>query len=175
MSKIYSEDFKKTAVDMVEQIGVQKTSLALEVPKEFLYDWERSKKIKDCREYTRKDIINAEELTDEQVQKMVAPLRWLGKDEEYEGEYPYSIGMNEDMFSFLENGHNWSSLVEAFIDNVMPELKDELLDDCEFSAFFVYAKTRTALIRFALQFKDLYANTILFHNIFPVIMYIGKK
>lgn len=70
---------------------------------------------------------------------------------------------------FKGNGYDWGSLAQVFLNEKMPELKDEIYLDLEAEMFSAYSQNVMALQKFALGFRAMCDDDEMMSNLFSQV------
>ena len=107
----------------------------------------------------------------EEFKKKIEPFFWV----EHEGSVSlcHSVGgFKDEVFEsraeegFEGGGYDWGSLAQVFLDEKMPELKNEIQFDPEGSMFCAYSKNTEALQKFALGFRAMCDDDVVMNDLF---------
>ncbi|MDR2105271.1 MAG: immunity 51 family protein [Deferribacteraceae bacterium] len=82
------------------------------------------------------------------------------------GSYKTELFDSRSDEGFEGNGYDWGSLALVFLNEKTPELKDAIKFDPEGGMFCAYSADRSALERFAVEFKDACENDLLIKELF---------
>ncbi|MDR0524337.1 MAG: immunity 51 family protein [Spirochaetaceae bacterium] len=82
------------------------------------------------------------------------------------GSYKNEIFETRSSEGFEGNGYNWEALASVFLNEKMPELKEDIHFDPEASMFCAYSKNKRAMEKFALGFKEACENDVLIKDLF---------
>jgi hypothetical protein len=104
-------------------------------------------------------------------QKNLSPFFWV----EHEGSVSLCLnidGFKDEIFQsradegFEGGGYDWASLAQVFLNEKMPELKNEISFDPEASMFSAYSKNAEALQKFSTGFRAMCDDDKLMSDLF---------
>ena len=102
----------------------------------------------------------------------IDPFSWHEHDNEASVTLYASDGYKKDLFKtrkkdgFRGTGYDWESLAQAFLNEVMPEIKESIKFDSENGMFCAYSSDLEALKTFAVSFKNACEDDALLHRVF---------
>lgn len=110
-------------------------------------------------------------MTSQNFSDQIAPFFWV--------QHPHSVSVclnvgsyQQQIFSqrahegFEGNGYDWASLAQVFLNELFPELSEDIHFDPEADMFCVYSANPEALNHFIVQFKQTCENPNLIADLF---------
>ena len=104
-------------------------------------------------------------------EKIIKPFFWVEQDDSFDlclvPDFKHEIFLAREEEGFIGNGYDWDSLARVFINEIMPELKNEIeLDESEAGTFVVNSKNAEALQKFALGFRAMCDDDAMMSDLF---------
>lgn len=103
--------------------------------------------------------------------ELIKPFYWVEHEKSVSvclivGEYKTEIFERREEEGFEGNGYDWGSLAKVFLEELQPELMEDVKFDPEAGMFCAYSSNIDALKTFIIEFKEACENQTLIEDLF---------
>ena len=103
--------------------------------------------------------------------ELIKPFYWVEHEKNVSvclivGEYKTEIFERREEEGFEGNGYDWGSLAKVFLEELHPELMEDVKFDPEAGMFCAYSSNTDALKTFIFEFKEACENQTLIEDLF---------